>query len=431
MLPEFCRKPVVIRIEIMKEFILCVTAVAEVFPDGQKITTAIVEFDREIDSEKLSPTLFSVKDRNITKIYANAEPARAAKGKNGRYVVIELSLEDADAWVLSRPAPPPGKPGGPPGPRGPFPQIPLRVRKPLRLRVEQLDKVAAMDGTSLPASRTELVSTKASQPIVEDFRQYEYKHLQYNLFFPKEYDEEKSYPLVMFIADASANSDDPFLPLVQGIGGVIWATQEEQAKHPCFVLVPQIPHGIPLTRDDFTVSPELETIKDLLDDVVSRYSIDKNRIYTTGQSQGCMASCELNVRYPDYFAASLLVSGQWNPETMAAKLTKKNLFIALSEGGPREFPGMNAVVAALEGAGANVARATLNARKSKEELNTDVKELIATGANILYAIYDAKTVLPDDGKEYPQIAHHFRGWEITCGIEAIRDWLFSKANSRP
>lgn len=411
----------------MDEHILSVSSVAEVFPDGQKITAAIVEFDREIDSEKLSPTLFSVKDRNITKIYANAEHAQAAKGKNGRYVVIELSLEDADAWVLSRPAPPPGKPGGPAGPRGFSPQIPLRVRKSLKLRVEQLDKVAAMDGTSLPASRTELISTKASQPIVEDFRQYEYKHLKYSLFIPKEYDEKKLFPLVMFIADASANSDDPLLPLVQGIGGVIWATPEEQAKHPCFVLVPQIPHGIPLTRDDFTVSPEFEVVKELLDDVVGRYTIDKNRIYTTGQSQGCMASCELNVRYPDYFAASLLVSGQWNPETMAAKLAKKNFFITLSEGGPREFPGMNAVTASLEAAGAKVARAHLNARKSKEQLNADVKELIATGANILYAVYDAKTVLPDDGKDYPQIFHHFRGWQITYEIEAVRDWLFSQA----
>ena len=270
-----------------------------------------------------------------------------------------------------------------------------------------------------------------SQPIAEDFRQYEYKGIQYNLFVPKDYDGKNLYPLVMFIADASANSDDPLLPLVQGIGGVIWATPEEQSKHPCLVLAPQIPHGVPLMIDNFTVSPELGTIKELLDDVVSRYSIDKNRIYTTGQSQGCMASCELNVRYPDYFAASLLVSGQWNPETMAAKLTKKNLFIALSEGGPKEFPGMNAVVANLEAAGAKVARACLNARKSKEEINADVRKLIATGANILYTIYDAKTVLPDDGKEYSQMAHHSRGWEITYDIQTIRDWLLSQVERQP
>jgi len=414
----------------MKEYILSVTAVAEVFPDGQKITAAIVEFDRDIDNEKLSPALFSVKDRTVTKIYANTEPARAAQGKNGKYVIIELSLEDAEAQILPKPSGPrPGGPGGPGGHNGQFPKIPLRVRKPLTLSIKQLDNIAAADGTVLPACKDEIASNKAFQPIVDDFRQYEYRGIPYNLFVPKDYDEKKLYPLVMFLADASANSDDPFLTLVQGTGGVIWATPEEQAKHPCFVLAPQIPYGIPLISDDFTASPELETIKELLDEVVSRYSINKNRIYTTGQSQGCMASCELNVRYPDYFAASLLVSGQWNPETMAAKLTKKNLFIALSEGGPREFPGMNAVTAALEAAGAMVARAHLNARKSKKELNAEVKELIATGANILYAIYDAKTALPDDGKDYPQMAHHSRGWEITYGIEAVRDWLLSQVKT--
>jgi predicted peptidase len=412
-----------------REHILSITAIAEVFPDGQKITAAAVEFDRDINNVKRSPALFSVKDRAVTQIYANTEPRRAAQGGKGNYAIIELSLQDAEAQVLPKPRV--TRPGGPGAHTGQAPRIPLRVRKPLKLGVSQLDDIPAADGTILPACREEIVSSKVSQPIVEDFRQYEYKGMHYNLFVPKDYDEEKRYPLVMFMADASANSDDPLLPLVQGIGGLVWATPEEQAKHACFVLAPQIPHGVPLTRDNFTASPELETVKELLDDVVSRHSIDKDRIYTTGQSQGCMASSELNVRYPDYFAASLLVSGQWNPETMAAKLTKKHLFIALSEGGPREFPGMNAVTAALEAAGAKVARAYLNAQKSKEELNADVKTLTTTGANILYAIYDAKTALPDDGKEYSQMAHHSRGWEITYGIEAIRDWLLSQAERRP
>ena len=415
----------------MENHILNVTVVAEVFPDGQKVTTAAVEFDRDINNEKLSPALFSVKDRTVTKIYANSEPARAVQGKNGKYVIVELSLDDAEAQILPKPGPRPDGPGSPGGHSRQFPKIPQRVRKPLKLSAKQLDDILATDGTVLPACKNEIVSNKMLQPIVDDFRQYEYKGIPYNLFVPKDYDEKKLYPLVMFIADASANSDDPLLPLVQGTGGVIWATPEEQAKHPCFVLVPQISYGIPLTRDDFTVSPELETIKELLDDVVNRYNIDKNRIYTTGQSQGCMASCELNIRYPDYFAAALLVSGQWNPETMAAKLTKSKLFIALSEGGPREFPGMNAVTAALETAGAKVARAYLNAQKSKAELNANIEELIATNANILYAIYDAKTVLPNDGKEYTQIAHHLRGWEITYGIEAVRDWLLSQARRQP
>jgi predicted peptidase len=412
------------------EHILSVIVIAEVFPDGQKITAAAVEFDRDIDNASLSPELFSVRDRTVTRIYANTAYARAAQSKNGKYIIIELSLGDEEAQVLPR-TPSPGNPGSgvsdwSGGQDRGFPEIPLRVRKPLKLNIKQVDDILAADGTTLPGCRNEIASNKAFQPLVEDFQQFEHKGIPYNLFVPRDYDEKKPYPLVMFLADASANSDDPFVTLVQGSGAVIWATPAEQSKHPCFVLAPQIPYGMHLTKFGCMASPEMEIIKELLDDVVSRYSIDKNRIFTTGQSQGCMVSCELNVRYPDYFAGSLLVAGQWDPETMAAKLTKKNLFIALSEGGPREFPGMNAVVTALEAAGAKIARAYLNARKSESELNADVKALIATGANILYAVYDASTVLPDDENEYPQIVHHFRGWEITYGIEAIRDWLFSQ-----
>jgi predicted peptidase len=411
----------------VNEHILSATTLAEVFPDGQKITAAILEFDRVIDNGKLSPTLFSVKGRTVIKVYANTESNLAEQGENGKYVIIELSLNDAEADVLPKPSGPrPGAPKPPEVPPGNFPRIPLRVRKPLQLSVKQLGDIAAADGTILPACNDEIVSIKAIQPVVDEFRQYEFKDIRYSLFTPKDYNASKQYPLVMFIGDASTNSDDPFVSLAQGIGGVIWATPQEQAKHPCFVLVPQIPYGTQMTRDDYTASPQLETIKELLDDIVHRYSVDTDRIYITGQSQGCMVACELNVRYPDFFAASLLVSGQWNPETMAATLTKKKLFIALSEGGPKEFPGMNAVAAALEAAGAHVARACLNARNSKEQLNADVNALVATNANILYAIYDEKTVLPDDGKEYPRIAHHHRGWEITYDIEAVRDWLFSQ-----
>jgi predicted peptidase len=411
----------------MTKNILSITAIAEVFPDGQKITAAAIEFDHEIDTGQLSPALFHVSNRTVIKAYANTDPAFATQGRNGRFVILELSPDDVEAKVLPQPAPPSGGPGGQAGPdarKELFPRIPLRVRKPITVCVRQLYDINAIDGTVLPASE-EIKSDTVLQPVVDDFCQDEFKGIPYNIVIPKDYDEKKPYPLVMFMADASCNSRDPFLPLIQGIGGVIWATPEEQSKHPSFVLVPQVPYGTRLTKDDFTASPELDIVKELLDDVVNRYSIDRNRIYTTGQSQGCMASCELNIRYPDYFAASLLVSGQWDPAGMAT-LTDKHLFIALSEGGPKEFPGMNAVVAALEAAGANVARAYLNARKNKEELDHDVRELIETGANILYAVYDAQTVLPDDGKEYPRILHHHRGWEITYAIEAVRDWLFSQ-----
>lgn len=58
--------------------------------------------------------------------------------------------------------------------------------------------------------------------------------MPYNIYLPKDYDADKAktYPMVVFIADASANINDPKAVLYQGNGAIVWATPEEQAKHP-------------------------------------------------------------------------------------------------------------------------------------------------------------------------------------------------------
>lgn len=76
------------------------------------------------------------------------------------------------------------------------------------------------------------------------FRQLEYTDeetgltIPYNLYLPENYDESKTYPLVVYIADASVNSDEVTDVLKQD-GAAVWASKEEQAKHECIVLAPQ------------------------------------------------------------------------------------------------------------------------------------------------------------------------------------------------
>lgn len=69
-----------------------VTAITEVFADGQKVTAVAVEYDKEIDNSKLTESTFSVDGRTITKVYANNGAAKAAQGIDGRDVIIELSI---------------------------------------------------------------------------------------------------------------------------------------------------------------------------------------------------------------------------------------------------------------------------------------------------------------------------------------------------
>lgn len=90
-----------------------------------------------------------------------------------------------------------------------------------------------------------LTSSSIVEQDVDRFTQHVYKdpetgcEMPYNLYLPKDYDPNKSYPLVFFVADASANINNTKTPLFQGNGATVWTEPEEQAKHPCIVLAPQ------------------------------------------------------------------------------------------------------------------------------------------------------------------------------------------------
>ena len=393
-----------------------ITAIAQPYPEGEKITKAVIEFNGFMPN----PSEITIKDRNIIK-----------RETDGNFVTLFLSPDDAKASVIPDPFAGfhdlgkmkdqnhsnPMDHDGPEQGKGKLqrPRMPERKRGPIA--IEAL----------MPGYAGYITSADCHEEIIDEFRQYEYKGIPYNLFIPENYDASIQYPIVMFIPDASANGNDPKLALSQGIGATCWAEPEAQKKHPCFVLAVQIPKEVHLTNDDYQVAPEIEIIKELLDKTILSYSIDPKRVYTTGQSQGCMASCEFNIRYPDFFAASLLVSGHWDVEKMV-KLTNPHLFIGLSEGGLKEYPCMNLITDGLEKNGIKVSRVRLNFRDGLEVNNQKIKN--AEGdSQVIYAVFNKDTAFPDDGKQRPQIAHHNRGWELTYQLDAALDWIMAQTRA--
>jgi len=246
--------------------------------------------------------------------------------------------------------------------------------------------------------------------------------LKYNLYIPQNYDAKISYPLVLFIHDAGVVSRDPLITLIQGLGAVIWATPAEQAKHECFVLAPQYPTVI--VNDNFEAKPHLDATVNLVKAVVDKYSIDKHRLYTTGQSMGCMTSIEMMTRNPDLFAAALLIAGQWDATRMAV-LAKANMWIVVSEKNPRAFQGMNASMTVLESAGAKISRATWNGRASAEEFKLEAGKMIAERNNIKYTVFANGTVVPE-GLPNDYLNNHIYTWRVAYAIEDLRDWLFTQ-----
>jgi predicted peptidase len=266
---------------------------------------------------------------------------------------------------------------------------------------------------------------------VADFQQFKFSDpgsglsLKYNLFIPREYKPNKSYPLVLFIHDLGSVSPFTRTTLIQGQGATIWATASEQAKHECFILAPQYASAI--VNDDSEASMYLDATANLIKYILDRYPIDTTRVYTTGQSMGCMASIELLIRNPNLFAAALLVAGQWDAEKMSV-LTKAKMWIVVAEGDLRAFPGMNASLASLEAGGAKVSRATWNGRAGGEELTAAVNRMASQSNPINYAVLAKGTVVPP-GLPESGLNNHIHTWPIVYSIEGLRDWLFSQAKS--
>lgn len=390
----------------------CVTDVcvlAKVYPEGQRVSAVILTYDVEIDSESLCKDTYEVEKRTVTELYTNSKPDTRGR-ESGKYVIIKLSKEDKDAPTLER--------------RGE--RMDARMFfKDVEIKIQQKKDIRGINGEICPAREECYIGYKIKQPLVDNFIYSEYQGLKYNLFIPKNYDSSKKYPLVLFIEDAGVLGQDTRIALAQGIGAVIWTKPEEQKRHECFVLAPQLP-GPTITNDEFEASEELETIKKLLDTIVKNYSIDENRIYGTGQSMGCMATCELNIRYPDLFAACLLVGGQWNPETMV-KCVNKNLWITVAEGDEKAFPINNQVTENMEKAGAKIGRYRWDAKKSPKELDEDVKEALKDDCNIRYTVFEGDSVLPDEIDPHLPLPlqFHTNTWRVAYTIQGLRDWLLS------
>jgi len=399
-----------------------VTAYAEVLPDGQKTTAAIVEYGRELRRGVFDAGVYTAQGRTVTAAYTCRQPGKGAGVSDGRFVIVELSPDDGTASTIKNgplkgPGPGTGPPKGHDFRAGP-PQ--MEHIEPF-VTITQNRPLAALDG-SLVKFEGALRSEKAVQEIVDDFSQFTLEGIPYNLYTPRGCDPEKKYPLVMFLHDAGPTGFDPLLTLTQGIGATCFARPAFQSKHPCFVLAPQIPPGLrPLEEES---DRDIATVmKRVLDHVTAEYGVDTGRIYATGQSGGCMASCELNHRYPDLFAASLLVAGQWNPDRM--RNTKDNRYwILVSEHDERAYPGMTAVTGALEEEGARVFRYTCDAKGGSEYLERLAREAAEKECSVRFGVFAGDSVVPDGIRPSPA-SNHICTWRAAYAIETVLDWLFT------
>ena len=242
--------------------------------------------------------------------------------------------------------------------------------------------------------------------------------LEYSFFIPEDYTGDESYPMIMFIPDSTGSGKSAKEIVQQYYGADVWATDEEQEKHPAFVLVPAFTDTV--VDDNWNTSEQIETAVKLISFLKEEYSIDTERLYTTGQSMGCMTSLYLNSRYPDLFRASLFVSGQWDISVLTP-LEDSAFFYITAGGDEKASGGQDEVMAMLDADGVPYSYGTWDAQNSAQEQNEATANLIAEGNNANFIRFETGTVLNGgNGME------HMASFNYAYKIEAVRDWLFEQ-----
>ena len=250
--------------------------------------------------------------------------------------------------------------------------------------------------------------------------------LQYQLFVPEDYDESESYPLIQFIPDASAVGRDADYVLNQGWGGLIWATDEEQAKHPAFVVVPVFTETV--VDDNFNHSEQIEVAVRLIQSLTEEYSIDTNRLYTTGQSMGGMTSFYLNATYPDLFAASLFVGSQWDNSILNV-LEDDSFFYIVSAGDPKASVGQAGLMEVFDADAAAYSHAEWSAQDDAETQNAAVAAMLAEGNSANFVTFTLGTTLAEGQTSGGGAGEHMTSFDYAYKIEAVRDWLFEQVKA--
>ena len=387
-----------------------VTSVTEVFGTGQQITHIILEFNEKVVNSQLTKNTFTVSDRTVEKIYSNTRPEKTDIVKDGRFVIIELNPKDSGASLRLE--------GND--------EVGFQMKKATS-KVTQKEDILFTNGKKLEKSIAILENNKIKNLIVENFKQFVYKDtktgttVKYNLYIPKNYDKNKKYPLVLFMHDAGVLSEDTKTTLLQGNGAISFATPEEQERHEAFVLAPQYSRKV--VDDNGDITSDLDATVNLIKDyLISKYSIDEKKLYATGQSMGGMMAIVMNYKYPELFAASYLVACQWDPKEVST-MARNNLWITVSTGDAKAYPGMNAITSELIKRGATVAKDSWRADYTDAQFLEGARKVIAQKSNIKYTTLEKGTnpYLPKDAN--PGLEHSGT-WKVGYSIPGIKDWMF-------
>jgi predicted peptidase len=144
-----------------------------------------------------------------------------------------------------------------------------------------------------------------STAIFPDSAFYQYGNIEsmpYRFMVPRKYDSATSYPLVVFLHGIDERGTDNEKQLKWGAS--LFQSDSASKGHPAFVVFPQCPQG----NYWFDTVPS-QTLKHLIDNMIAKYNVDRNRIYIVGISMGAYGTYAAVAANPGLFSAAIAISG--------------------------------------------------------------------------------------------------------------------------
>lgn len=146
--------------------------------------------------------------------------------------------------------------------------------------------------------------------------------LPYRILYPKNYDKNKKYPLLLFLHGAGERGNNNESQLVHG--SKLFIDPVNREKYPAIVIFPQCTtegywSSVSIDRTqsplalefDYSrpITSDLQAAIELTQKIIAIEGVDKSRVYIAGLSMGGMGTFEAVYRFPDLFAAAVPICG--------------------------------------------------------------------------------------------------------------------------
>ena len=130
---------------------------------------------------------------------------------------------------------------------------------------------------------------------------------RYQVYVPADFSAARTRPVIVYLHGGGAQGLDALLPTVGGLANDIRAHRE---AFPTLALFPQASPNTTWSQSDMQ-----ELVLRELDQTIAEFHGDPSRIYLAGYSMGGVGAYRMAYRWPQKFAALVVMAGRVEPST--------------------------------------------------------------------------------------------------------------------